>query len=72
MSKPYYDVNDIMKIMDCKKTKAYGYIRAIKSISDVGKTAGRVMIRDFNLWAYGTTGGEDAIKNSDSIEKCIS
>ena len=54
IKKPYLDVYDIMKLMDCKESKAYGYIRAIKSISDVGKTAGRVMVRDFNMWAYGT------------------
>lgn len=52
--KPYLDVNDIMKLLNCKKTKAYEYIRVIKAISDVGKTAGRVMVRDFNEWAYGT------------------
>lgn len=61
MEKPFYDVHDIMKIMNCGLSKAYGYIRAIKSVSDVGKTAGRVMVRDFNLWAYGTAkGGEES------------
>lgn len=55
MEKPYLDVNDIMELMNCCRNKAYDYIRAIKSVSDVGKTAGRVMRRDFNLWAYGST-----------------
>ena len=62
MEKPYLDVNDIMMIMNCCRNKAYDYIRCIKSVSDVGQTAGRVMLRDFNMWAYGTTeikkGGE--------------
>ncbi len=54
MDKPYYDVNDIMEKMNCSKTKAYEYIREIRSVSDMGKTAGRVMAQDFNAWAYGT------------------
>lgn len=57
MTKPFYEAQDIMKIMQCGRNKAYEYIRAIKSISDVGETAGRVMVRDFNLWAYGTPEG---------------
>lgn len=56
--KPFYDVNDIMQLMDCKRNKAYEYIQIIKSVSDRGKTLGRVMVADFNLWAYGTTTGE--------------
>lgn len=52
---PFLGVKEIMKIMNCGSTKAYEYIRAIKSVSDAGKTAGRVLVRDFNAWAYGTT-----------------
>ena len=52
--KPYLDYKDIMEIMGCGRSKAYDYIKAIRSISDVGKTDGRVMVRDFNMWAYGT------------------
>ena len=54
MDKPYYDVNDIMKLLNCSKTKAYDYIRMIRSVSDMGKTAGRVMVQDYNAWAFGT------------------
>lgn len=65
MEKPYLDVKDIEKLMNCGRTKAYEYIRAIKSVSDVGKTAGRVMVRDFNIWAYGTAkgGGENEVQD---------
>ena len=51
--KPYLDVSDIMEIMDCKRSKAYEYIRVIKEVSDVGRTKGRVMRQDFDRWAYG-------------------
>ena len=51
--KPYYDCEDIMKLMNCSRCKAYEYIRIIKSMSDRSKTAGRVMVADFNIWAYG-------------------
>ena len=51
--KPYLDVGDIMEIMDCKRSKAYEYIRVIKEVSDVGRTKGRVMRQDFDRWAYG-------------------
>jgi hypothetical protein len=51
--KPFYTVEDIMRIMNCSKSKAYDYIRVIKSISDNGRTKGRVMKIDFDLWAYG-------------------
>lgn len=51
--KPFYDVDDIMKLMNCSRTKAYEYIRIIKDTSDIGRTKGRVMVRDFNTWAYG-------------------
>lgn len=57
MKKPYLDAQDIMKIMNCGRNKAYEYIRAIKSVSDVANTAGRVMVRDFNIWAYGSAKG---------------
>lgn len=52
-SKPFYKVEDIMKLMQCSRSKAYNYIRVIKSVSDVGKTKGRVMKYDFDIWAYG-------------------
>jgi hypothetical protein len=55
--KPYYTVQDIMRLMDCSKSKAYDYIRVIKSVSDVGKTRGRVMKYDFDVWAYGCPQG---------------
>lgn len=51
--KPFYDVNDIMRLMKCNKSKAYDYIKVIKSVSDNGKTRGRVMKVDFDIWAYG-------------------
>lgn len=57
--KPFLGVEDIMKLMNCKRSKAYGYIRAIKSVSDVGKTAGKVLVRDFNAWAYGTSDAKE-------------
>ena len=53
--KPFYNCEDIMQLMDCSRVKAYEYIRIIKSFSDRGQTAGRVMVADFNKWAYGTT-----------------
>ncbi len=60
MNKPFIDVDDMMKLMNCSRTKAYEYIRIVKSVSDVGKTKGRVMVRDFNVWAFGNPeGGND-------------
>ena len=50
--KPFYNCEDIMQIMECSRAKAYEYIRIIKSFSDRGQTAGRVMVADFNKWAY--------------------
>lgn len=54
---PFYTVEDIMRMMHCSKSKAYNYIKIIKSVSDVGKTRGRVMKIDFDLWAYGGLNG---------------
>lgn len=51
--KPYLDVYDISELMGCKRNKAYEYIRSIKTVSDLSKTPGKVLVRDFLLWAYG-------------------
>ena len=51
--KPYLDVNDICDLMECCRNKGYDYLRAIKEVSDGAKTAGRVLVKDYLLWAYG-------------------
>ena len=51
--KPYLDVNDICELMGCCRNKGYDYLRAIKEVSDGSKTAGKVLVKDYLLWAYG-------------------
>ncbi|MEG1663582.1 MAG: hypothetical protein RR338_06305 [Clostridia bacterium] len=46
----YLDVNDIMKIFDCKQTFAYKTIREIHSVSNIGRRAGRILVRDYEIW----------------------
>lgn len=46
----YLDVNDIMKIFDCKQTLAYKTIREIQSVSNIGHRAGRILVKDYEIW----------------------
>lgn len=50
MEKLWLDYMDIMSKLDCGRDKAYGYIKAIKKVSDTLGMAGRVTTADFELW----------------------
>lgn len=50
MEKMFYDYVDIMNMFGCGRDRAYAIIRAIKSVSDIAKLAGKVTITDFEKW----------------------
>ena len=50
MEKKFYDHLDIMNMFGCGKDRAYAIIRAIKTVSDIAKLAGKVTISDFDKW----------------------
>lgn len=46
----YLDINDIMQVFDCGRSKAQGIIRSIKAISDTAKLKGKVTVADYEKW----------------------
>ncbi|MEG2453538.1 MAG: hypothetical protein RSB20_01585 [Clostridia bacterium] len=49
-NRQFLDAKDITKMFCCGLTTAYSIINGIKSVSDIGNRAGRILVRDYENW----------------------
>lgn len=69
------DYIDIMNRFNCCESKARGIIRAIKTVSDIAKLAGRVTETDFQAWYTSPLKKEDnatvgsSLSSQDALSK---